>query len=249
MNNYELLYILPANITGEEIKTAFLEIEKNILKMGGKKLETLLNHPFLVKAETSKEEDVEELKNLPIVKRRLAYPIKKNRVGYYCLFNFSSEPGKVKKIDSYLRMNNIVIRHLIIQASPMTKDEIQLLEKLFARKRAEQEKQEKEKKEKSKPKEGRKEIKKEETAVLKRQKLEPVGKEEIKKTEEAVKAEKKKEEGVAGEVEKKQKEIKEDEVEKKKEDKERKTTVKKKKIKLEDLEEKLDEILEDTSIV
>lgn len=201
MNNYELLYILPVNITGEEIKSAFLEVEKNILKMGGKKLETLLNHPFLVKAETSKGENVEELKNLPIVKRRLAYPIKKNRVGYYCLFNFSSDSDKVKEIDSYLRMNNIIIRHLIIRADAMTKDEIQLLEKLFARKRAEQEKQEKEKKEKSKPKEERKKIK-------------PVS-----------------------------------EPEKKKEIKEEKTTVKKKKIRLEDLEEKLNEILEDTSII
>ena len=116
MKNYELLYILPTNITSEEIKTAFSEIEKNVLKLGGKKLETLLDHPFLVKAETSKEEKAEELKNLPIVKRRLAYPIKKNRTGFYCLFNFSSEPDKVKEIDDYLRMNNLVMRHLIVQS-------------------------------------------------------------------------------------------------------------------------------------
>ena len=244
MNNYELLYILPANITSEEIKTAFLEIEKNILKLDGKKLETLLDHPFLVKAETSKEEDVEELKNLPIVKRRLAYPIKKNRVGFYCLFNFSSEPSKVKEIDSYLRMNNIVMRHLIIQANPITKDEIRLLEKLFARKRAEQEKQEREKQEKSKAKEKKKEIKKEEAVVSKRQESKPADEEEIKKAKEDIKVEKKTEE-----IEKKRKKIKKDEVEEKKEVKEKKTTAKKKKIKLEDLEDKLDEILKDTSMI
>jgi len=244
MNNYELLYILPANITSEEIKTAFLEIEKNILKLDGKKLETLLDHPFLVKAETSKEEDVEELKNLPIVKRRLAYPIKKNRAGFYCLFNFSSEPNKVKEIDRYLRMNNIVMRHLIIQANPITKDEIKLLEKLFARKRAEQEKQEREKQEKSKTKEKKKEIKKEEAVVSKRQESKPADEEEIKKVKEDIKAEKKTEE-----IEKKRKKIKKDEVEEKKEVKEKKTTAKKKKIKLEDLEDKLDEILKDTSMI
>ncbi len=244
MNNYELLYILPANITSEEIKTAFLEIEKNVLKLGGKKLETLLDHPFLVKAETSKEEDVEELKNLPIVKRRLAYPIKKNRAGFYCLFNFSSEPSKVKEIDSYLRMNNIVMRHLIIQANPITKDEIRLLEKLFARKRAEQEKQEREKQEKSKAKEKKKEIKKEEAVVLKRQESKPADEEEIKKAKEDIKVEKKTEE-----IEKKRKKIKKDEVEEKKEVKDKKTTAKKKKIKLEDLEDKLDEILKDTSMI
>jgi len=244
MNNYELLYILPANITSEEIKTAFLEIEKNILKLDGKKLETLLDHPFLVKAETSKEEDVEELKNLPIVKRRLAYPIKKNRAGFYYLFNFSSEPNKVKEIDRYLRMNNIVMRHLIIQANPITKDEIKLLEKLFARKRAEQEKQEREKQEKSKTKEKKKEIKKEEAVVSKRQESKPADEEEIKKVKEDIKAEKKTEE-----IEKKRKKIKKDEVEEKKEVKEKKTTAKKKKIKLEDLEDKLDEILKDTSMI
>ena len=247
MNNYELLYILPANMAGEEIKTAFLDIEKNILKLGGKKLETLLDHPFLVKAETSKEEKAKELKSLPIVKRRLAYPIKKNRVGFYCLFNFSSEPSKLKEIDSYLRMNNIVIRHLIIQADPMTKDEIKLLEKLFARKRNEQEKQEREKQDKLKSKEKKKEIKKEEMTVLKKQEAKPVDKKEIKKIEEDVKTEskteKKEEKGVIEKTEEKQKETEGNK------EKEGKTTAKKKKVKLEDLEDKLDEILKDTSII
>jgi len=227
MKNYELLYILPANITSEETKTAFLEVEKNILKLGGKKLETLLNHPFLVKAETSKEEDVEELKNLPIVKRRLAYPIKKNRVGFYCLFNFSSEANNIKEIDNYLKMNSAILRYLIIQADPITKEGIEQLEKLFARKRAEQEKQErqeKEKREKSKQKEDeeKKEIKRKSVAEERRSEI--VSKEKIE--------------------DKTGKEIKEEIVEKKAEEK---TT--KKKIKLEDLEEKLDEILEDTSII
>ncbi|MEA1937082.1 MAG: 30S ribosomal protein S6 [Patescibacteria group bacterium] len=245
MNNYELLYILPASITGEEIKTAFLEIEKSILKLGGKKLETLLAHPFLIKAETSKEENAEGLKDLPIIKRRLAYPIKKNRVGFYCLFNFSSEPNKLKEIDDYLRMNNFVIRHLIIQSDPMTKDEIRLLEKLFARKRAEQEKQEK-----SKEKEKKKEVKKE-TVVLKKQEPKPADKKEVAKTKEERKLEEQKDV-----QEKKKKEEKEETEKKKVETKEKKdlkekkeATTKKKKIKLEDLEDKLDEILKDTSMI
>lgn len=229
MKNYELLYILPANITSKEIKTAFLEIEKTILKLGGKKLETLLDHPFLVKAETSKEENVEELKTLPIVKRRIAYPIKNNRVGFYCLFNFSSESDKLKKIDDYLKMHNVVLRHLIIQTDPLSKKGIERLEKLFARKRAEQEKQErqeKEKHEKSKREEKEDEKKKKEDIVKKR-KIEIVSEEKVKK--EIVK--KKPEKETAEEKPKKEK---------------KGETSKKKKIKLEDLEEKLDEILEDT---
>lgn len=235
MNNYELLYILPTNITGEEIKTAFLEIEKNILKLGGKKLETLLDHPFLIKAESSKEEAVKELKNLPIVKRRLAYPIKKNRAGFYCLFNFNSQPNNLKEIDTYLRTNNDILRHLIIQADPMTKEELKLLEKLFKRKRNEQEKQEKSKQEKSKPKEVEKESWQKETISEKQESAkEEIVVQKIKnKTEEEQQEEpvKSQEKIIAKPL---------------KEKKERKTTAKKK-IKLEDLENKLDEILEDAT--
>ena len=243
MKNYELLYILPSSMTGEEVKTAFMEVEKNILKLGGKKLETLLDHPFLVKAETLKE-NTEELKGLPIIKRRLAYPIKKNRTGFYCLFNFSSEPCGVKEIDNYLRMNNAVIRHLTIQADPITKEKIQLLEKLFARKKAEQEK---EKKEKSKPKE-KEEVKKEKI-IPKKEDIEIAGKEKIeeeKKVTEEIKETKDTHPLPLSRGESKEEKKKPEEEEKEVKEK---TAAKKKKIKLEDLEEKLDEILEDTSII
>ena len=226
MNNYELLYILPSNMAGKEIKDVFLEVEKNILKMGGEKLETLLDHPFLIKAEVSKEEGSEELKDLPIVKKRMAYLVKKNKFGFYCLFNFSSEPENIKEIETYLRMNNNVLRHIIIQEDPMSKEERKELEKLFTRKRTEQEKEKiKEKKEEIKIE---KEIKKPQEIKI----AELPTKEEFKKMEE--KAEKIEREDEKKDVEK---------------DKEKeKDSKKKKKMKLEDLEDKLDEILEDTII-
>ena len=247
MNNYELLYILPANMAGKEIKDVFSEVEKNILKMGGEKLETLLDHPFLIKTEVSKGEESEELKNLPIVKRKMAYYVKKNKFGFYCLFNFSSEPENLKEIETYLRMNNNVLRHLIIQANPMSKEERKELEKLFTRKRAEQEKEKvKEKKEK---KDVKKEEKKIEKEVKKPQeaKINESPKEETKKTEKKIE-EKLRE--VEEEVEEKDvkdaKDVKKDAL--KKEDEKEKNSKKKKKMKLEDLEDKLDEILEDTNI-
>ena len=243
MNNYELLYILPANMAGKEIKTVFEEIEKNILKMGGKKLETLLDHPFLIKTEVSKEEESEELKNLPIVKRKMAYYVKKNKFGFYCLFNFSSEPENLKEIETYLRMNNNVLRHLIIQANPMSKEGRKELEKLFTRKRAEQEK------EKVKEKKEKKDVKKEEKKIEKEAKKPQEAKIDKLPKEETKKLEKK--------IEEKLKEVKEKDVKDtkdvkkdtlKKEDEKEKNSKKKKKMKLEDLEDKLDEILEDTNI-
>jgi len=227
MNNYELLYILPANMAGKEIKTVFQDIEKNILKMGGEKLETLLDHPFLIKAETARDEESEELKNLPIVKRKMAYLVKKNKFGFYCLFNFQSEPKNIVEIETYLRMNKNVLRHLITQANPMNKEERKELEKLFTRKRAEQEKEkENVRKKERKEKKTKKEIKKPQEIKIaelpKKEKLKEIKTEE--KTEEK--------------LEKIEKEDEKKEIE----------NNKKKKMKLEDLENKLDEILENTNI-
>jgi ribosomal protein S6 len=269
MNNYELLYILPSGMTGTEIKSVFEEVEKEIKRLGGEKLETLLDHPFLLKTEISKEEGSEELKNLPVIKRKLAYPIKRNRFGFYCLFNFKSEGINVKEIDTYLKSNSRILRHLLLQADPLAKEELTQLQKLFARKRSEQEKESKkeelqtikEEREKDSLKiiREKKEIiekeKKERETVLLIEREEksmemlpaPENNREEKETTVSkkdvseVKIEKKKVEGkIINKEEKK---------EEKEQLKDKKTiTKKKKKIKLEDLEDKLDEILEDTMI-
>ncbi len=262
MNNYELLYILPSNMTGIEIKSAFSDIEKEILKMGGKKLETLLDHPFLSKTEMSKEEGSEELKNLPVVKRKLAYAIKKNRFGFYCLFSFSSEGNKLKEIDKYLEMNKNILRHFILQANPMSKEELALLQKLFARKKAEQEKESKkeeartnketEKEDdkkvlKTEEKKGEdampQEVTEKEDEVKKEEAEREIAPQKIDKEKNDDKKEEKVKKKIAPQKTKKEEGKKEDE----KEDKNKKVN-KKKKIKLEDLEDKLDEILEDTMI-
>jgi len=284
MKNYELLYILPSNMTGAEIKSTFLEIEKEIEKSGAKKLVTLLDHPFLSKTEMSKEEGSEELKNIPVIKRKLAYPIEKNRFGFYCLFNFSAEEKNLKKIEYYLKMNKTVIRHIVIQADPMNEEQLKLLHKLFARKKSEQDKEadkekaDKEKRkaqkeertrgktpvktEKEKVEEVKEEVKEEEKVETKEEEIETPKKKtaEVKKKEkeaEEVKEEKetKTPEEETEEVKKEKKEVKkEKEVEEEKkaekeEKKEKKPASKKKaKVKLEDLEDKLDEILEDTML-
>lgn len=264
MNNYELLYILPSGMTGIEIKSVFEEIEKEIKGLGGEKLETLLDHPFLLKTEISKEEGSEELKNLPVIKRKLAYPIEKNRFGFYCLFNFKSEGTNVKEIDKYLKTNSRILRHLLLQADPMTREGLAQLQKLFARKRAEQEKESKKEESQTakeeREKENRKVLREKTEAVEKKIEKKEVAplikKEEEKKDEKEARAtpdikeaekekvlvpeEKAKEEKIGREEEK---ETAEEQPKEKK-----KATKKKKKIKLEDLEDKLDEILEDTMI-
>jgi len=256
MTNYELLYLLPANLTSKEIADNFKDIRENIEKIGAKMLITLVDHPFLVKAEASKEEETEELKGLTIVKKKLAYPIKKNKIGFYCLVNFSIEGADVHKIDRYLALNSVIMRYIIVQDSPMTQDELALLHKLFARKRAEQEKEEKEReKEEKETKEEKKEVRIEKVAPPEEKRKEVEAKEEPKEEKKKeVKKEKKeaeepKEEKKKAKKEKEtSKEEKAEEAEEPKEEKKKDDRKRKKKIKLEDLEDKLDEILEDTMI-
>lgn len=254
MKNYELLYILPASETSEEIVKNFQDVQKNIEKFGGVILETLLDHPFLTKAGMSKEDEPDEIKALPLVKRKLAYLIKHERFGYYCLVNFAAEGEKIEEIDEFLRLNKIVLRHIILEADPMTKEALDRLHTLFARKKAEQER---EAAESSKGKEDRKPARKEsegekkevvkeaepiEKAAVEEKKAEPAVVEEatVKVEEEKV------EEAVKKEVVKKVEEVKTEKSEAKKEKEDSKS--KKSKIKLEELEDKLDAILEDTIV-
>jgi len=250
MKNYELLYILPASETSEEIVKNFQDVQKHIEKFGGEMLETLLEHPFLTKAGMSKEDEPDEIKALPLVKRKLAYPIKHERFGYYVLVNFKAEGKKIEDIDEYLRLSKKVLRHIITEADPMTREELERLQTLFARKKAEQEKEEAENGKKDDRRPARKENteRKEEKQAETKQEAEDEVKAEEKEAEEEkpavkeeVKPEEKKEEKKAEakeEIKAKEPEAKEEKAEKNK----------KSKIKLEELEDKLDEILEDTIV-
>lgn len=264
MKNYELLYILPASLTSEEIVKNFEEVKAQVEKFGAVMLETLLDHPFLTKAGMPKDEEPDELKAITLVKRKLAYPIKHEKFGFYCLINFSAEPKKMEEIDEYLRLNHVVLRHLVTQADPMTKEQLETLETLFARKKAEQEKEEAEKKSSEAKEEPKRIFKREETKAAEVKTEAPVAEAEVKEEakEEApavgeTKEEVKEEAAPEAEPEEKAPAVEEKEEKKekktsttKKEDgiKEEKKTSRKSKIKLEELEDKLDEILEDTII-
>jgi ribosomal protein S6 len=238
MRNYELLYILPASLTSEEIVQNFQEVQGAIEKLHAKMLTTLLEHPFLTKTGISKEEESEAIRAIPVVKRKLAYSIKHEKFGFYCLVNFESEEKHLKEIDEYLRLNNKVLRHIITVADPMTKEEFERLQTLFARKKAEQDKEEAEKESGKAKKEEAKRYRKAEEKT-------EVAPEVVLEEKEEAKAEKatKETEGDVTVEEKAEEKSEKEEV--KKEDKK---ASKKSKIKLEDLEDKLDAILEDTIV-
>lgn len=48
-------------------------------------------------------------------KRKLAYEIEKVNEGYYTLVNFSAEPQLPKELDRLFRINDSIIRHIIVK--------------------------------------------------------------------------------------------------------------------------------------
>jgi len=56
---------------------------------------------------------------------RLAYPIKKENSAFFGFIYFTSQPEMIQKIDSNLRLNSEVLRHIII-AEPIIQQPIQI---------------------------------------------------------------------------------------------------------------------------
>jgi small subunit ribosomal protein S6 len=47
-------------------------------------------------------------------KKTLAYPIKKETSGYYYLLTFKINPGRASQLDNILKLNENIIRYLLI---------------------------------------------------------------------------------------------------------------------------------------
>ncbi|MBU1936600.1 30S ribosomal protein S6 [bacterium] len=51
-------------------------------------------------------------------KKRLAYEIQRKQYGYYAAVVFDGEPTVVKPLDRYIRLNQNILRHLIVVLEP-----------------------------------------------------------------------------------------------------------------------------------
>lgn len=92
---YELMYVIPATKTEDEVKAVKDEVSKLIAEHG---------------SESTRDE--------MLGKRKLAYPINGIRYGYYVLALFTAEPGNVLALDTELRHNVNVLRHMVVKALP-----------------------------------------------------------------------------------------------------------------------------------
>ena len=114
MRYYELLYIVNSNFERKKIDETMNEIDSRIKKTKSK----IINHIIWGK-------------------KKLAYPMDGNKYGTYFLVHYlGGDKDKLDEFDSWLKLSDLVIRHMIIRL----KAEPEVVEKI-------EEKEEKEEKE------------------------------------------------------------------------------------------------------
>jgi small subunit ribosomal protein S6 len=92
MNKYEMMFIVKANADEKAITNTAKSLKDIITTMKGK---------------ITNEQDLGS--------KELAYPIKKENVGYYFVVNFEATAEIVAELDRKARIDESVLRHLIIR--------------------------------------------------------------------------------------------------------------------------------------
>lgn len=95
MTKYELLYIVPAQYTEDELAPIKQKTRETIENIGGKIL-------------------LED--NLG--KKKFVYPIKKTHQGYYLLNHFELDKKNLEKLEKNLRLSDQILRHIVIRYEP-----------------------------------------------------------------------------------------------------------------------------------
>ena len=91
MRNYEGVIILNPDLAGEAAKGAVVQVQELVTKNGGR---------------------VDGLQEWG--KRRLAYKIGKRQEGNYLVVNFQMDTQATKKLEQGLRLNDQVMRYLLV---------------------------------------------------------------------------------------------------------------------------------------
>ncbi len=119
INHYELLYLVPATYTEDELAPVKEKIKKIIEKFKG---------------EITLEDS--------LGKKKLSYPIKKNHQGYYLLYEFDLPGEELKGLNQNLKLTNEILRHIIVKKKlktpsllKATKDKLEAEEKVSEEKK------------------------------------------------------------------------------------------------------------------
>ena len=92
MNKYEMMFIVKANADEKAVATTAESLKSVITSMKG---------------------EITDSKELG--SKELAYPIKKEKVGYYFVVNFNANAEIVAELDRKARIDESILRHMIIR--------------------------------------------------------------------------------------------------------------------------------------
>ncbi len=92
MRDYEVVYIFKSALGTEDIDARLERYHAKILSAEGSEI-TAVEHWG---------------------KRQLAYPIDRNENGYYVVAQFSTEPGALPEFERLLKLDDEVLRHLVV---------------------------------------------------------------------------------------------------------------------------------------
>ncbi|MGB5289001.1 MAG: 30S ribosomal protein S6 [Ignavibacteriaceae bacterium] len=102
-NVYESAVLINAALDDETIKSLIARIKETIITYGG---------------------DVLEIEDWG--RKRLAYQVKKSKIGYYAIFRFNSPPDLVPKIERNYQLDENILRYLTITLSKDALEQIEI---------------------------------------------------------------------------------------------------------------------------
>jgi len=100
---YESAVLINAALDDEAIKNLIGRIKETISTNGGEILE------------------VEDWG-----RKRLAYQVKKSKIGYYAIFRFNSPPDLIPKLERYYQLDETILRYLTITLSKEALEQIEI---------------------------------------------------------------------------------------------------------------------------
>ena len=92
MRDYEVVYIFKTTLGTEEIESRLQRYHEKILAVEGSEISAVEHWG----------------------KRQLAYPIDRHENGYYVVAQFSSEPEALPEFERLLKLDDEVLRHLVV---------------------------------------------------------------------------------------------------------------------------------------
>jgi small subunit ribosomal protein S6 len=100
---YESAILINAALDDEAIKNLIGRVKENITTNGGEILE------------------IEDWG-----RKRLAYQVKKSKIGYYAIFRFNSLPDIIPKLERYYQLDETILRYLTITLSKEALEQIEI---------------------------------------------------------------------------------------------------------------------------